>query len=266
MGNGNFGTVYVATYKSTQCAAKVLKYPSAAEENFEKQFDFLHSLDHENIVKHIITIAEPQSHYPIIVMELMDNNLKEYLLDNYGKRFPLLQQSSLCLDISNGLAYLHSNKIVHRNLCDDNILLNMSQQIPTAKISDFGISTILPAHDMSMVLTGLRNRRVYFSPEVRDDIHHSHSSVDIYSFGVLATQVVQVKAYLKGTPELHSLYREIPETHLMKATIKSCIFYNNNRRPKATDIAEKLSSDYLKSVLLTKSLLRVARHAPSSDQ
>lgn len=257
IGNGKFGAVYNATYKSVPCAAKLLKHsihqtttdslPTSSfpiEEAGESAFDikctFLHSLDNKNIVKHFATVVEPQSKFPIFVMELMNTSLKEYLMDHEQTSISLQYQISLCLDISKGLAYLHSHGIIHRNLCDDNVLLNISKT-PVAKISDYGLSMILPPSSMSSALAELKLREVYLSLEVRDDPDLCHASADVYAYGVLATQIIKSQTYLKGVPELRSLYREIPESHPMKATIKACIFYNMNSRPKPVDIAEALS-------------------------
>ncbi len=277
IGSGMFGSVFKATYKSYPCAAKVLvlhalqiatdlptgdNVPIEAQNAFDKECDFLQSLIHKNIVKHIATLTQPGSKHPILVMELMHNSLKGYLLDNKENEIPMLHQISLCCDIAKALTYIHSRDIIHRDLCDDNILLKIAGAMPQAKISDFGMSTILP-QDMSATLTGLCHRQVYFPPEVREVPYHYHSSVDIYSFGVIGIQIVQNKTHLKMS-DLDPLYNNIPEVHLMKKTIHMCdldplynnipevlmkktihmcIFNDKNNRPKAADIAEKLSQD-----------------------
>ena len=154
--------MFRATYKKEPCAAKLLTHHAqqmatggdfqttagiqvSALERFRQECYFLESLDNENIVQHIATIYEPDSNLPILVMELMDCSLKQYLADKQDIKLSRLYQMSLCLDIAKGLTFLHQHDICHRDLCDDNILLVLTgRETPTAKIADFGMSRILP--------------------------------------------------------------------------------------------------------------------------
>ena len=259
IGNGAFGSVFRATYKTIPCAAKLLTHHAqemvtggafratagiqrSALERFRQECYFLESLEHKNIVQHIATLHEPESNLPILVMELMDCSLKEYLVDKQDAKFSLFYQMSLCLDLSKGLAFLHQRDICHRDLCDDNVLLTLSgHETPTAKIADFGMSRILPPDYMNSTLSGLCHRQVYLPPETRDEPYDYNNSVDVYSFGAIAIQIVRVKTQLSGKTELASLYREIPKTHLLKKIICSCLSDDPHSRPPAAAIVQEIN-------------------------
>ena len=254
IGNGAFGTVFRATFKGSACAAKLLTHhaqelasglnttaniQTAALESFRKECSFLKSLKHKNIVCHLATVTEPKSNLPILVLELMDCSLKQYLKDKRDVKLSLLYQISICSDISRGLTFLHSQEIIHRDLCDDNILLTLTSGVPMAKIADFGMSRIIPHDHLSATLTALGHRQVYLPPEAVDDPHYNYT-LDIYSFGVIATQIVKVKTHLKKKEDLLSLFDEISDTHPIKTIICCCLTDNKTKRPQAADVYNKI--------------------------
>ena len=254
IGNGAFGVVFKATFKGSRCAAKMLtplamemitgiktrKIQVPALESFRKECAYLKSLEHNNIVCHIATVTEPNSNLPILVMELMDCSLKQYLGEKQHHKIPSHQELSLCSDIVHGLAFLHSCDIIHRDLCDDNVLLKVSGATSTAKISDFGMSTILPHESMSKTLTGLGHRQVYLPPEAMDDPYHYSHTLDVYSFGVLATQILRAKVNIRSKKELLAILQTIPEIHGLKNIIHSCLSENKSDRPQAADIVKQI--------------------------
>ena len=257
IGNGAFGAVFSATYKGSPCAAKILnllaqeivtggvveagRIQTAALESFHKESNFLVELKHDNIVRHIVTVTEPKSNLPILVMELMDCSLKKYLEDRKDEMLSMQYQCRLCLDIAEGLTYLHEKRIIHRDLCDDNVLLALQGVgMPQAKIADFGMSRILSCNDRSITLTGLAHREVYIPPEARDDPFHYSYSLDVYSLGVIAMQIVLAKVHLRK--KAGDILKEIPELHSLKAVIQPCLFEERKSRPKAADIVKQIFS------------------------
>ena len=213
---------------------KIRKVQATALESFQKECKYLKSLVHRNIVCHIATVTEPNANLPILVMELMDCSLKQYLEER--QKIPSRQELSLCSDIIHGLAFLHSHNIIHRDLCDDNVLI----KVTTAKISDFGMSTILPHESMSRTLTGLGHRQVYLPPEAMDDPYHYSHTLDVYSFGVLATQIIRVKTNIRNKRELLDIFETIPETHILKNVTRACLSENKKDRPHAADVLEHI--------------------------
>ena len=220
------------TMKSTR------RIQTAALEAFRKECKYLKSLAHKNIVRHLATVTERISNLPILVMELMDCSLKQYLDDRQNQPLTIISQTSLCSDIAEGLEFLHAKKLIHRDLCDDNILLKITGDTPTAKIADFGMSRILPHDYLSKTLTGLGHRQVYLPPEAMEDPYHYSHTLDVYSFGVLATQIIQVKVNIRDKKELHVEFKKISKKHKLKNIVRSCLSDDKNKRPHAAVVAK----------------------------
>ena len=107
---------------------------------FDRECEFLESFQHPNVVQHLSTSEHPMFCSTLLVTELMHCNLRSYLSGLGEKPLSNYFQLSSSKDVASGLAYIHSKQIVHRDLCSDNILINLSHPVPVAKISDFGMS------------------------------------------------------------------------------------------------------------------------------
>ena len=101
------------------------------------------------------------------------------------------------------------------------------------------MSRILPDDYISATLTGLGHRAVYLPPEAPED-HYSYT-LDIYSFGVIAVQIVQVKTGLKKKFDVTILFEDIPESHILKKTICCCLSDDRKTRPQAVDIVNAIN-------------------------
>ena len=135
--------------------------------------------------------AVPQTSHPILVMELMERNLTQFL-EEADHDISIHLQVNLCLDISFALAYLHSQQIVHGHLTSNNVLLVGT----TAKVADFGISKLLDTQS-----SGTHNA-LYLPPEARVSHREFSEKSDIFSLGVLTVQII--------TREAPTLTREVP--------------------------------------------------------
>ena len=86
---------------------------------------------------------------------------------------------SILLDVSLGLRYLHSNKIVHRDLSSNNILLNT---LLRAKISDLGVAKVVKT-DSKKSLTQIPGTADFMPPEAQVDTPIYDASLDVFSYG-----------------------------------------------------------------------------------
>ena len=99
------------------------------------------AIRHPNIVQYLgmfrDTDTETVTHLPVLLMslmELMDDSLTHFL-ENSTQPIPYHIQINICHDITLALSFLHSNKIVHRDLSSNNVLLRGTT---LAKVTDFG--------------------------------------------------------------------------------------------------------------------------------
>ena len=254
IGSGAFGVVFEGSYKGRPCAVKVLhelatqirtNLPTGQENkkainNFARECEFLESFTHPNVVQHLSTDEHPMSGSTILVTELMDCNLRSYLSGHGEASLTSHCQLSLSKDVASGLAYIHSRQIIHRDLCGDNVLLTgLSQPVPVAKISDFGMSRLLQPSEMSSTLTAVGHRIGYLPPEALrlEDEVYDHS-LDVFSLGVIILQIVLKMETIKTVKDRSFLVSQIPTAHSLKSIISDCLHGDKRRRPIARDICE----------------------------
>ncbi|KAK4259319.1 hypothetical protein QN277_005661 [Acacia crassicarpa] len=136
IGAGAFGTVYVARNRKTGafCAVKELKDIDKPE-SIQKEIKILSQLEHPNIVKYYG--HEEDGNNISLYMEFIETgSLKKYVSKRGGALHETLIRK-FTAQILAGLVYLHSKRVVHRDLKPDNILVD-SQDI--IKLVDFGLS------------------------------------------------------------------------------------------------------------------------------
>ena len=253
LGSGAFGVVFKGSYKSRPCAVKVLhqvamqiqmNIPAGPEKTriiqaFDRECEFLKSFRNPNIVQHLSTDEHPMSGSTILVTELMDCSLRSFLSGLGEESLDSHCQLSLIKDVASGLAYIHSRRIIHRDLCGDNVLLRLHQPMPVAKISDFGMSRLLEPSQMSSTLTAVGHRKGYLPPEaLRLDNEEYDHSLDVFSLGVIMVQILQKVETVKTAKDRSYLASQIPTTHRLKPIISDCLQEDRRTRPTASNVCK----------------------------
>ena len=196
LGIGSYGAVCKAMCDDLPCAAKIL-HPTLFQfispertsvmRKFEQECRLLSAIRHPHIVQYLGTYHDPESRLPVLLMELMDESLTRFL-ERSDK--PLLYHTELnfCHDIVLALSYLHSNRIVHRDLSSNNVLLIAGSM---AKVTDFGMVKLINHSTAHLTpLTVCPGTVAYMSPEaLRDRPVYTHK-LDSFSFGVLCVQIM----------------------------------------------------------------------------
>ena len=254
IGSGAFGVVFKGWYKSWQCAVKVLHQLATeiqtdlpatsggqdeAKKAFEEECEFLESFKHPNVVQHLSTIKHPSSGQTVLVTELMDCSLRQYMARLGEEHLTSKMEASISKDVVSALAYIHSRHIIHRDLCGDNVLLKCDGPIPVAKISDFGMSRLLDTSTMSSTLTALGHRMGYLPPEAPlIDASKYDLSLDIFSFGVIMIQIVRKLETVRTPNDRNFNFAQITFTHPLKTLIGDCLNEDKDKRPTASHICE----------------------------
>ncbi|GJP29986.1 hypothetical protein CLOM_g22015 [Closterium sp. NIES-68] len=122
-----------------------------------------------------------------LVLEFLPGGTLKQLLAKHSrkkKRLPLERALRLALQVAEGLKYLHSCNIVHRDLKTDNLLLDQKHRV--VKIADFGVSRVQPGDRTMKRRTGTYG---YMAPEVLKEQPYDHMA-DVYSFGIVLWEIV----------------------------------------------------------------------------
>lgn len=174
LGSGAQGAVFLGKYKGEQVAVKKVR------DIKETDIKHLRKLNHPNIItfKGVCTQAPC---YCIVMEYCPYGQLYEVLRD--GKRLPPALLFDWAKQIANGMNYLHSHKIIHRDLKSPNVLIAANDII---KISDFGTSREWNEKSTKMSFAGTV---AWMAPEVIRNEPCSEK-VDIWSFGVLLWELM----------------------------------------------------------------------------
>ncbi|MFZ5883263.1 MAG: protein kinase domain-containing protein [Chloroflexota bacterium] len=214
LGAGGMAVVYRAidTLLDRSVAIKVIRTEEASQEKFIRRFmreaKTLANLSHSNIVK-VLDYGEYEG-APYLVMEYITGGA---LKASLGKPMPYAQAAALLAPVARALHYAHQQRIVHRDVKPENILINDSGQ---PMLSDFGIIKLMDVEE-SHGLTGtgrVVGTPAYMSPEqIRGREVDGRS--DIYSLGVVFFEMLTGrKPYNAATPielSMQHLHAPIPK-------------------------------------------------------
>ena len=118
----------------------------------------------------------------------MDDSLTHFL-ESSTQPIPYHMQVNICHDIALALSFLHSNKIIHRDLSSNNVLLIGNVR---AKVADFGMARLGDINPQATRFTNTMcpGTDVYMPPEAVQDEPVYTEKIDSFSFGVLAIQIL----------------------------------------------------------------------------
>ncbi|EOX92939.1 Leucine-rich repeat transmembrane protein kinase isoform 3 [Theobroma cacao] len=208
IGEGGFGCVYRGLLSDgTVIAVKQLSSKSKqGNREFVNEIGMISALQHPNLVKLYGCCVE--GNQLLLVYEYMENNCLSRAL--FGKdathklKLDWPTRQKICLGIARGLAYLHEEsriKIVHRDIKTSNVLLDKNLN---AKISDFGLAK-LNEDDKTHISTRIAGTIGYMAPEYAMRGYLTNKA-DIYSFGVVALEIVSGKSNTNYRPNEDFVY------------------------------------------------------------
>ena len=183
LGKGSYGTVYTvkSLLNSNIYVMKKMELnylnPRQQQECY-REVSILKKVSHRNIIKYYSSFLDKEILY--IIMEYAELGDLYSLIKHYKKHsryFDEIDLWKISLEILNGLDYLHSQKIIHRDIKCLNLFITKDRHI---KIGDLGVSTITSGMD------NLHYTRVgtplYISPELVIQKPYDFKT-DIWSFG-----------------------------------------------------------------------------------
>eukprot|EP01119_Soliformovum_irregulare_P010162 TRINITY_DN2485_c0_g1_i1.p1 TRINITY_DN2485_c0_g1~~TRINITY_DN2485_c0_g1_i1.p1 ORF type:complete len:814 (-),score=192.14 TRINITY_DN2485_c0_g1_i1:728-2863(-) len=183
IGKGGFGNVYVGLNSQTAelFAVKQLEIDTSSDErtkktllSYQREVELMKKLNHPNIVRYLGTQLD--SHNMYIFLELVGPpGSIQTMLSKFG---PLSEKviQLFTKQVLQGLAYLHSNMIIHRDIKGANILVDSKG---VAKLADFGCARLFGLQQNMVSVLGTP---FWMAPEVIRSEPYDESA-DIWSLG-----------------------------------------------------------------------------------
>eukprot|EP00253_Pinus_taeda_P006035 PITA_06035 len=196
IGEGGFGTVYkgVLSDGKPMAVKKLSSRSNQGKQEFLNEVATISAVQHRSLVRLYGCCVEKEER--LLVYEYLENNsLGRALFGPVECRLQLDWpiRFNICLEVARGLAYLHEEsriRIVHRDIKPNNILLD---EHLNPKIADFGLARLYDA-EKSHISTRVAGTIGYLAPEYALRGRLSEK-VDIFSFGVVALEVVSNRSH-----------------------------------------------------------------------
>ncbi|GLT75347.1 hypothetical protein SLA2020_470780 [Shorea laevis] len=209
VGEGSFGKVYKGRRKfSGQTVAMkfIMKQGKSEKDihNLRQEIEILRKLKHENIIEMLDSFESPQEF--CVVTEFAQGELFEILEDD--KCLPEEQVQAIAKQLVRALHYLHSNRIIHRDMKPQNILIGAGCVV---KLCDFGFARAMSTN--TIVLRSIKGTPLYMAPELVREQPYNHTA-DLWSLGVILYEL------FVGQPPFYtnSVYALI--RHIVKDPVK----------------------------------------------
>ncbi|XP_029546363.1 serine/threonine-protein kinase 10 [Salmo trutta] len=193
LGDGAFGKVYKAKNKETGAlaAAKVIETKTEEElEDYMVEIDILAKCDHRYIVKLLDAFYHDAKLW--IMIEFCPGGAVDATMLELDRGLMEPQIQVICRQTLEALVYLHSIKIIHRDLKAGNILLTLEGDI---KLADFGVSAkntkTLQRRD-SFIGTPYWMAPEVVMCETMKDAPYDYKA-DIWSLGITLIELAQIE-------------------------------------------------------------------------
>ena len=216
LGKGSFGEVFLTSKDNSSVlfATKRINLKQQTNKNMIKYLNYelsiMKELYHPNIIR-LIEYIPTNNHIYVIMDYCNGGNLTE-CLKKYGKPFPVEIIQYFMRQIVGALKYIHSRRIIHRDIKLDNILINFRNEqdkinnnllASEIKIIDFGLATRLGSDGYAYTFIG---SPINMDPKILGGVNEDgkfenlqgyNEKADIWSLGTICYQMLTGQALYK---------------------------------------------------------------------
>ncbi|HEX5601536.1 MAG TPA: serine/threonine-protein kinase, partial [Pyrinomonadaceae bacterium] len=253
LGHGGMGKVYLArdlTLHNRAVVIKVLLEASVKDDyvvrKFRQEVEALSRIDHPGVVN-VLGAGELPDGKPYIVMQYVNGVTLRSQIPVEG--MDLERAAVILKQIGAALEQVHEQKIFHRDLKPDNIMLQSLKGEEHVKVVDFGIAkvkdSVIAPSTVDKVPIGTV---LYMSPEQLRGGERITPASDIYSMGVIAYEMLTGRRPFNpaSAPQLLEMHRE-------------------GIRVKPIDLRTNLSTEAQAIILRALSFERTARYQSAAE-
>ena len=273
IGKGTFGEVYLTSKTNNSIIYATKRIEISKDKNQYKEtskyllneIEIMKELDHPNLIK-LHNLYRTNNHF-YFIMDYCNGGSLSSILNEYKLRFgkPFSQEiiQYFMIQIVDGLKYIHSKNIIHRDIKLDNILLNFDNiedknnlNLLSAKIKiiDFGLATKLSKNGIAQTWVGTP---LYMDPNILKKYNKAggykklqgyNQKADIWSLGTICFEMLTGEVLFKGENIEDLIQQEdqgnysIPINFEISNEIisflKSMLQYNGDNRLSAEELSK----------------------------
>jgi len=207
VGHGTYGTVFKAHNPNDGSIVALKEIPISSQDEGVpstaiREIALLKQLQHPNIVKfHDVVHLESSL---VMVFEFLEHDLTK-LMKHRGKAVGLAvpEVKSFLYQLLNGVAKCHQQKMLHRDLKPQNLLITSDEKL--LKIADFGLARSygIPVKNFAHEVVTLW----YRSPDILMGSINYSTQVDIWSVGCIFAEMINHAPLFPGQQEEDQLLK-----------------------------------------------------------
>ncbi|XP_056010611.1 LIM domain kinase 1-like isoform X2 [Ostrea edulis] len=202
LGKGFFGQAIKVTHKVTgevMVLKEMYRFEEEVQKSFLKEVSVLRSVNHPHVLRFMGVLYKDKKLN--LVTEYVSGGTLGELLKNFSVFLSWKQRAEFAKDIAQGMEYLHSLGIIHRDLNSNNCFVKKNM---TVIVADFGLARVLPDqyHCPDQIKSAKSKHRYqrkkrytmvgspyWMAPEMLKGKSYDEK-VDLFSFGIIVCEIL----------------------------------------------------------------------------
>ena len=238
---GGFGEVYEAKWDQQDVVVKAINVWSEEDKRaIENETRVIKQrLSHRNVIEIFgIAVCVRRIIFGFVTerkLGIVTEKAEHGSLDSWIGKMDRERAVKIALGIIDGLEYVHSKNVIHRDIKPKNILMFGPPDDMIPKISDFGVSKVIE----TLTQYTVQGTQLYMAPEIRMHLQYGLTA-DIYSLAMLLFEMFNEQLLTKSSNDVKNfvlgayggMIGQMPESCKVPAYLRTVIIKGFSVNPE----------------------------------